>query len=394
MASACGFRSFFIGGFECSTHRLFQGKRLDLIAATQHDRFCESDYARLREIGISSTRDGVRWHLIETRPYSYDFSSLIPMLRAARITGMQVIWDIFHYGWPDDLDIFSPEFLRRFGAFAREVARVVSNETDDVPYFCPVNEISFFAWGAGDLAVLNPFAQGRGEELKAQLVRAAIVGIDSVRSVAPHARFVQVDPVINVVTSPDESEAGRRAAATHNRAQFDGWDMLSGRLHPGLGGTPQHLDIVGANYYVHNQWVYQGKFIEPSDPRYRPLHEILGELYRYYSRPQFIAETGIEDERRPEWLRYICDEVVEAIRRGIPVEGICLYPILNYPGWDDERHCYAGLWDSCDGSGNREIYAPMAQELERQQTRIHQLLLSSTAVSSGVQTVSNAGVNG
>lgn len=394
MVSACGFRSFFLGGFECSTHRLFQGKRLDLIAATQHDRFCESDYAGLREIGISSTRDGVRWHLIEISPYSYDFSSLVPMLRAARTTGMQVVWDIFHYGWPDDLDIFSPEFLRRFGAFAREVARVVSNETDDVPYFCPVNEISFFAWGAGDLAILNPFAQGRGEELKAQLVRAAIVGIDSVRSVAPHARFVQVDPVINVVTSLDESEAGRRAAATHNRAQFDSWDMLSGCLHPGLGGSSQHLDIVGANYYVHNQWVYQGKFIEPSDPRYRPLHEILGELYRHYSRPLFIAETGIEDERRPEWLRYICDEVVEAIRRGIPVEGICLYPILNYPGWDDERHCYAGLWDSCDGSGKRDIYAPMAQELERQQTRIDQLRLTSTALSSGVQTVSNARVNG
>jgi hypothetical protein len=31
------FRSFFLGGFECSTHRLRSGKRLDLIRSTRHD---------------------------------------------------------------------------------------------------------------------------------------------------------------------------------------------------------------------------------------------------------------------------------------------------------------------------------------------------------------------
>lgn len=279
MQAQCGFRSFFLGGFECSSHRLRQGKRLDLIAATQHDRFCEADYARLRETGICSARDGVRWHLIETSPYRYDFSSLVPMLRAARKTGMQVIWDVFHYGWPDDLDIFSPEFLRRFAAFAGEVARVVCDESDNIPYFCPVNEISFFAWGACDFEVLNPFARGGGQELKTQLVRAAISAIHSIRSVVRHVRFVQVDPVINLVTSPGANEAEIHGAAAHTRAQFDAWDMLSGRLRPDLGGGPEYLDIIGANYYVHNQWVYEGKFIEASDPRYKPLHQILGELY-------------------------------------------------------------------------------------------------------------------
>ena len=31
--------SFFQGGFECSTHRLRNGKRLDEIAATRHETF-------------------------------------------------------------------------------------------------------------------------------------------------------------------------------------------------------------------------------------------------------------------------------------------------------------------------------------------------------------------
>ncbi len=32
------FRSFFLGGFECSTQRRADGRRLDLIAATRHDQ--------------------------------------------------------------------------------------------------------------------------------------------------------------------------------------------------------------------------------------------------------------------------------------------------------------------------------------------------------------------
>ena len=39
------------------------------------------------------------------------------MLEAARDEGVQVIWDLCHYGWPDDLDIFSPQFVERFARF-------------------------------------------------------------------------------------------------------------------------------------------------------------------------------------------------------------------------------------------------------------------------------------
>ena len=67
------FSSVFIAGFECSTHVLRDGKRLDLIARTQHDRFVREDFARLREAGITTARDGFRWHLIEKTPGSYDF---------------------------------------------------------------------------------------------------------------------------------------------------------------------------------------------------------------------------------------------------------------------------------------------------------------------------------
>ena len=82
------FPSFFMGGFECSTHKLSEGKRLDLISSTQHDRFAHNDYEILMEQGMRVARDGVRWHLIEKTPGHYDFSSLEPMVRAARDTGI------------------------------------------------------------------------------------------------------------------------------------------------------------------------------------------------------------------------------------------------------------------------------------------------------------------
>ena len=105
------FRSYLMGGFECSTHRLPNGKRLDLIASTHHDKFAEADYERLLEMGMKTARDGVRWHLIEKEPYKYDFSSLKQQIEAVNKTGMQIIWDFFHYGFPDDLDIYSQEFI-------------------------------------------------------------------------------------------------------------------------------------------------------------------------------------------------------------------------------------------------------------------------------------------
>jgi hypothetical protein len=75
------FRSFFLGGFECSAHRRADGRRLDLIAATRHDALAEQDYRQLAGHGIRAARDGVRWHLVEAgAPGRYDWSSFLPML--------------------------------------------------------------------------------------------------------------------------------------------------------------------------------------------------------------------------------------------------------------------------------------------------------------------------
>src|SRR5689334_21011160 len=95
------FDSFLMAGFECSSHRRRDGVRLDLIRATGHDRHALHDYRLCRKLGFRTLRDGLRWHLIEKSPGKYDWSSWRPMLEAAEAAGVQVIWDLFHYGVPD-----------------------------------------------------------------------------------------------------------------------------------------------------------------------------------------------------------------------------------------------------------------------------------------------------
>lgn len=371
MTSHTLFQSFFLGGFECSTHRARSGRRLDLVAATGHDRFAAKDYALLQSIGICTVRDGIRWHLVEPHPGEYDFSSALPMLRAARETGMQVLWDICHYGWPDHIDIFQPEFIDRYAALAAGFARVLRDEVETVPIVCPMNEISFFAWAGGDVGHINPFTKHRGDELKRQLVRADIAATEAIWSVIPGARIAQVDPVIHIVHDADRPE-DRDIAEGYRRSMFQAWDMIDGRMNSELGGSPKYLDIIGINYYPTNQWIHEGITLDRSHPQYRPFREIIREVYERYRRPIFIAETGIEDDARADWLRYVASEAFAALRSGVPVEGLCWYPILNYPGWDDDRHCYCGLLDYPDENGDREIHQPLADEFRCQMAAVEE----------------------
>lgn len=359
------FPSFFLGGFECSTQRMRSGKRLDLIAATDHDLRAADDYRQLAGLGIHTVRDSLRWHLIETTPGCYDWSSFLPMLRAAKATGTRVIWDVLHYGLPDGLDVWSPDFVRRFAAFARAAARVVREESEDVPLWCPINEISYFSWAGGEAGYFHPFATGRGFELKVQLARAAILAMEEMLAVDPRTRFVHCEPLIHVVADPSRPQDGPDAEG-FRQAQFQAFDLISGRMWPQLGGREGLLDIVGANYYFENQWIHDGAAIDIGHPQYRPFRHLLVELHARYGRPLLIAETSIEGDRRASWLAYVGAETRAAMRMGVPVEGLCLYPVMDYPGWDNDRECLNGLLSLHLEAGRRGVFGPLVEQMLRE----------------------------
>ena len=362
------FQSFFQAGFECSTHKLRNGKRLDLLRSTQHDRFAAKDYQRLREFGIRTIRVGARWHLIEQAPGRYEFDSLAVILDAAAETNTEVILDVLHFGWPNHVDVLSPDFASRFARFTLALSRYLRGRRDSCHMFAPINEISFLSWGGGDKGCINPHAKNRGHELKRNLVRAAAASSEVLLNEVPNARLISPEPLIHIVGDPavpgDEVEAGM-----YTQAQFQAWDMLSGRMAPELGGKPEYLDVLGVNFYDRNEWVHNSGMLSRDDPRYRPFREMLLEVWNRYRRPIFVSETGTEDCARAEWFTYVCNEVFAARRARVPVHGICLYPILNHPGWEDDRHCHNGLLDYADTAGNREIHWALANALLTQQQR-------------------------
>jgi beta-glucosidase/6-phospho-beta-glucosidase/beta-galactosidase len=368
------FDSFFLAGFESACHINRAGMRLDMLGLTQHDSQVSTDYELLRNFDIRAVRDGTCWPAIE-RAGQFDFSSLVPMLEAARQHDIQVLWNVLHYGCPDDLDLLSPAFVDRFARYCGALARFIHDHTDRVPFYTPVNEISFLSWAAGDVGYIHPFGFGKGRELKRQLVRAAIAGIEAIWQVNPAARIVQVDPVIHVIPPRDHPELAEQAAI-QRASQFEAWDMMTGEAEPQLGGQPRYLDIMGINYYHSNQWEYPERRLRweevPRDERWMPLHQLLGEVYDRYRRPIFIAETSHFGEGRGAWLREIHDEVRKAMLNGVPMEGITIYPILDRQDWDNVEHWHnSGLWDLLPDEQGRlqrilnEEYAAVLREIQQ-----------------------------
>ena len=363
------FGSFFMGGFEGATHRRRDGLQIDVMSRNSHDGLTALDYDLLATGGVKTVRDSLRWHSIETSPGRYDWSGFEEMLEAAEITGTQVIWDLCHWGYPQDLDPFSGEFLQRFAQFAAAadlvVQRVKKRFGNSAPtIYCPINEISFWAWVGGDEEHFAPHAAERGPELKLQLARATILATKAIRAQNPTARFVQAEPIIHISTDEPESI---EAAARHTASQYEAWDLLAGVREPELGGGSNVLDMIGVNYYWNNQWIHKGDRTPPGHEHHRALNQMLLEIWERYQRPILITETGAECGAEFGWLGYIGAEVRQAHRLGVPVLGICIYPVMDYPGWDDDRHCECGLIAIADDWTTRSLRTDYCDEVQYQQ---------------------------
>lgn len=374
------FKSFFFAGFECATGFNSQGEWIDQVAATQHDVHAREDYHRVTNAGLRACREGVRWPLVD-RNGRYDFSTLRPFVEAARETGAEVVWDLFHYGYPSDVDLFSPEFPGRFADYCYAVARYLAVRTDGTCYFTPVNEPSYFAWAAGEAAEFAPYQTNRAYELKLQLCRAAIEGINAIWQACPGARIVNADPFCRVVAPRDRPDMEEAVRHFNDLAVFECWDMIAGRLHPELGGSRRHLDLPGINYYWTNQWELgkEGIPLDAQDERCWALRQVVRCVWERYGGDLLITETAHQEERRAHWMRELAHECEAVLQEGIPLRGACLYPILGMPEWHAQHEwTRMGLWDcqAQDSVLRRQVCDSMMEALRdahRLDAHLHRL---------------------
>jgi beta-glucosidase/6-phospho-beta-glucosidase/beta-galactosidase len=375
------FDSFFMAGFECSSHRRRDGVRLDLIRATGHDRHVLNDYRLCRELGFRTLRDGLRWHLIGETPGKYDWSSWMPALEAAEDVGMQVIWDLFHYGSPDSIDQAAPDFPDRFTDFALAAIEVRQSVSKRPPLICPLNEINFISWAVDDGYFPQVGPKQRGW-FKHQLVRTAISASRAIKREWPEATIIWAEPLIHIAPH-DQRRSTIRAAQQNLQGMYEAYDWIMGKAKPELGGDPSFVDFVGLNFYPHNQWYFKGPTIPMGHHEYRPLADMLIEMGKRYEKPLLLSETGAEGTGKPSWLHYVCSEVRDAMIRGADVRGICWYPITAYPGWDNSRHAETGLLSTVVANGSRHVDEKLLAEFEIQRDRFDAMRERPRAVAGG-----------
>jgi beta-glucosidase/6-phospho-beta-glucosidase/beta-galactosidase len=365
------FQSFFMAGFECSSHRRRDGVRLDLIRATGHDKHVLRDYRLCKRFGFDTVRDGLRWHLIEKAPGKYDWSSWLPALEAAEEVGLQVVWDLFHYGSPDHVDQGGHDFAQRFTDFAMAALEVQQSVSKRAPTVCPLNEINFLAWAVDDgyFPPCGPMQQGW---IKDQLVTTAINASRAIKRRWPQTTIIWAEPLIHVAPHDRRRNTVRRAEQNRN-GMFEAYDWIMGRSRPELGGDPSLVDLIGLNFYPHNQWYWNGPTIPMGHHEYRPLSDMLIEMAERYGKPLMLSETGAEGTAKPSWLHYVCSEVRDAMGRGADIRGLCWYPITAYPGWDNSRHAETGLFSTIVADGSRHVDERLLAEFEVQREKFDAL---------------------
>ena len=364
-----------MAGYECSDKLNLHRERVDLLQATGHLQLMDADYQRLQPFGIKTVREGIRWSVVEKRPYEYDWSAVQLMLQKGQENGIQQIWDICHFGFPDGLDPFNPDFTDRFVALCRAFVTFYRSQLPhEMLIVTPINEVSYLSWLGGENCGTAPYCEGRGWDVKYHLMKAYIAGAAALREIDPSIRILTTEPLVNMVPPLNPTEEETQEALLEHELQYQSVDMLCGNICPELGGKPEYLDILGFNFYYNNQWVIgqQGFLpwanLEP-DPRWLPLSSLLQEAYDRYERPMVITETSHSGIDRPHWMDFITQEIEVLLTAGLPLWGVCLYPIIDRPDWDNTNYWHhSGLWDQLNtepGAHERILHEPYAAAFQR-----------------------------
>lgn len=384
------FRSFWMAGYECTDQLNSFGNRVDLLTATGHLQLLEKDYQLLHAFNISTVREGIQWSKVEKRPYEYDWSKVEYMMQVAKANKIQQVWDICHFGFPDDLTPLHPQFARRFTALCKAFVRFFrSKDYDSELVVTPVNEVSFLSYLGGDIRGTAPYCVRQGWEVKYCLMKAYISAVAAMKEIDPSIRILTTEPLINRAPVHHPTKEQVEEALRFHNSQFESIDMLSGKLCPELGGHPDYLDIIGWNYYYNNQSIVGTWELIPwrdaeEYPQFKSLSRLVIEAYKRYGKPIALTETSHPEEDRPLWIKMIGEETVKLLKEGIPFYGICLYPIIDRPDWDQMHPWHrAGLWDEKLAPGSlpeRILYKPYADALTRVQKLVAEHLSSKREV--------------
>ena len=230
------FRSFLIGGYECCDMVNRHGDRVDLLTATRHIENIARDYDDLARYNIRTVREGIRWSLVETSPGIYDWSWVDRILHTSHAQGIQVVWDLCHFGMPADLTPMHPHFAKSFEAlctaFVQHYRKAVP---EGLLIITPINEVSFFSWLGGEVGCTTPYCKNIGWAVKYEYVKAYIRGIRAMREVDDKIVIVSTEPLVDIVSPLEAGLDEKLKALEATRKSIPGYRYVAREDLPGAG---------------------------------------------------------------------------------------------------------------------------------------------------------------
>jgi hypothetical protein len=240
------------------------------------------------------------------------------MVPAADASGLKLYLDLWHYGYPDWLDIMSGEAVDHFAEFARQIAL----RYPTIQYYCVANEPSLFVELAGRRGRWRPFLRRQDATLlRRQVCKMIIAASKAILAVKPDAILIIPEPWHATDSNPEDNQAAVL-------------DTVMGLRDPELGGSSELVTIIGLNHY--------------RDSTLPPLHRLLiNANNRWPDKELWLTETSGPPSgwQQTEWFWWMMAEVQLAKLSGAEIPVFTWAPTISMYDWVQEnRQLHNGIW--------------------------------------------------
>jgi beta-glucosidase len=344
----------FATGIENSYPTIQGGRhRMDEMAKCRHYELWRTDFALVREMGISFLRYGPPLHRTWLGDGRHDWAFADETFAEIKRLDLVPIVDLCHFGVPDWVGNFqNPDFPKLFARYARAFAE----RFPWVQLYTPVNEMFVCATFSGLYGWWNE--QGTTDRtfvtaLK-HIVKANVMAMHAILDARPDALFIQSE---SSEYFHADSPAAIRPAEIRNAHRFLSLDLNYGRrvesetyeyllangmtaeeYHFFLQNRLKHHCIMGNDYYVTNE-----HRVAP-DGRSWAAGEVFGydgitrQYHERYQLPVMHTETnmveGPKGDEAVDWLWKQWANVLRVRNDGVPTVGFTWYSLTDQVDWD------------------------------------------------------------
>jgi hypothetical protein len=311
--------------------------RQDEVDLIHHDEYLELDYRLMVQAGCVGIRDAARWYLSHPAPSVFNWAWMDRVVAAAGKYNLKLYLDLWHYGYPDWLDILSADAPLHFAEFACRIAQ----RYPSLEHYCVCNEPSLLVELAGRQGQWSPFLEDEDPTaFRRQVSRMIIEASKAILEVKPDVMLIIPEPWHATDTNPEDNQAAVL-------------DMVMGLRDPDLGGCPDLVTIIGLNHY--------------RDSTLPPFHRLLMNAQkRWPHKPLWVTETSGPPTgwQQAEWFWWMLAETRLALSSGADIDVFTWAPAISMYDWVDETiQLHNGIW-VLDENGQRLPNGKMPQAIE------------------------------